>query len=201
MTSNTKRSLFGGALLSAGLTAGIANAQNFSFQNTLAESGAIEYATSTSDFDYFSGAGPFSIASSAYGNSDGFVGYGYGRIYGSSTAIDAFGQASNGGGYGYAVFSYFQVDQNVNAQVSWDFSGFDGTLTIYDVTGGFATIFNDGGNITGLTSLPLVAGNQYALQGYALAFDGTSNWHVAIPTPGAAGLLGIAGLVAGRRRR
>lgn len=201
MTNTTKRSLFGGALLCAGLMAGEVQAQYFSFQYTSALTRATEYATNYSDFDSFVGGGFFEINSAAYFNNDGDIGYGYARMLGNQTAIQALADASNGFAYALVSPSYFQVDQNVLADITWDFTGGFGNLDVYDVTNG-SLMFDDAGQNSGLQTISLVAGHQYAMGGVAFALDGHSEWTLSIvPTPGGAGLLGLVGLAAARRRR
>lgn len=207
MTGTTKRSLFGGALLAAGMVAPTVHAQNLSFQYSDAATAAYDYPNKAQyHYQVFSGSGPFSISASVDGASSAIEHNSAGMFNKANSAHKGFI------GGGYTIFSYFQSDTTGNLNLNWDFSAdvqpggnfFDSRLDIYDVTGGFANIFHaDLNNPIGNQQLAVTAGNQYALVGLTIALGGagSSHYEVTIPAPGSAGLLGIAGLVAARRRR
>ena len=58
------KTLFGGALLSAGVVNGAANAQSFEFSYTYVRVGAYAYGVSGPSYDVFAGAGGWSILAS-----------------------------------------------------------------------------------------------------------------------------------------
>ncbi len=205
MTSNTKRSLFGGALLAAGVVTA-AHGQNFAFQNSYSYVAAFDaYDYSPFSYQYYAGAGFHSVSASVdNAGSD---------IVASATQISNSSRSSakNYLGGGINFYSYFTVDNNGLANISWDFSADEGAggqwidsfLAINDLTTGGTVFITDLNNPIGSTQVNLDVQHQYYLQGVTVAWNGagTSNFNVTIPAPGAAGLLGIAGLVAGRRRR
>lgn len=198
--------LFGGALVSAGIAANV-QAQNFNFSYTnLAYAGAFD----TSDyapFDYgiFFGAGFFDVFA--------YVDSASGRITGASQSLSASGFTSAKSYLGAALSfgSYLTVDQNAQAKIKWDFSADEGPggtwidsyLSIFDLTTNSSVFFADLNNPIGSTQVALDSTHSYLARGTALSLDGKgeSYWNVAIPTPGSAGLLGLAGIAATRRRR
>jgi uncharacterized protein (TIGR03382 family) len=191
--------LFGGTLLAAGI-ASQAQAQ-FSFSYSRAHTYAYEWAFGSYDGDTFIGAGDFSISSTVANN--------YASAHGESSAnalqIRTASSVSGNGGfaYGYDVYSFFTVGQDASASVGWDWSGGFGYLSIFDITDA-ALVFSDGGSSSGSSPISLLQGHEYYLSGYSVS-QGEGNlssfWEVNIPAPGSAGLLGLAGLVAMRRRR
>jgi hypothetical protein len=194
MTSNTRNSLFGGALLAAGLTTA-ASAQ-FSFSDSYIRLGAYAYGVSGPSYAYHYGAGNWSIAASepyALATSDG-----------TSTMIDLRTTTDPGGGaFSYAFWSFFTVGSTVTGTASWDWTN--------GSTIGYAFIENltDGVNLlnvnAGAGSQPILleSGKEYFFRGWSRSFEagGQGYTNLTIPAPGAAGLLGLAGLVAMRRRR
>ena len=200
MTPNHKRALFGGTLMAAGLIAPAAQAQ-FNFSYSYARAYAREYGYFTNDSAVFGGSGPFSIqadASSPYATAHGDV-----MCSPSSVGTHASITGNGGFAYGFDLVSTFTVGQNTVASVDWDWSQSYGYLRIDDQTLG-STIFIDFGSGSGSTPLALDSTHTYFFTGYSAARgqgDHSTYWEVTVPAPGSAGLLGLAGLTAARRRR
>lgn len=201
MTSHTKRSLFGGALLAAGLMAP-AQAQNLIIGYANAQTYAFDYFYGNGDLDSWVSSGPFTLSSSSVNN----YASAYGKVEANNLHIRTEASAGGFGGfaYGYDRFNYFNVDQDLTANVNWDFTGGFGRVNIYDLTLN-TNILSNGGSATGSTPLNLLQSHLYYIEGLSGASlghgDNISYWEMSVPAPGAAGLLGVAGLVAARRRR
>jgi hypothetical protein len=206
VTSKAKRSLFGGALLAAGIAAPTAHAQNFAFQDSYSYVAAFDASDySPFSYDYFFGPGFHSVSASVDGAGSDITA----SINQISNSSRSSAKSYLGGGINF--YSYFTVDNNTLANINWDFSADEGPggqwidsyLAINDLSTGGQVFFTDLNNPIGSTQVKLETQHQYFLQGVTVAWNGagTSSFNVSIPAPGAAGLLGVAGLVAARRRR
>lgn len=195
--------LFGGALLAAGLSA-TANA-GFIITGNVPGGNYVGA--------YSGGFRGFSI-NADFWNETETSGTAFAQSLGSANTILNYANSGNTG-LAYAIHFNtvsFEVTQDKNVRISWDFSG--------DVIGGsfidsFISVDGPGGNIAfGDLNNPvdsvnalLSAGTTYTWFGQALASQGISEWSIskgAIPTPGTAVLLGVGGLgglFATRRRR
>ncbi len=222
------KSLFGGALLAAGMVATNAQAGEFIFQATNPADGAPSFAYSQAyatglDIAYgvngllntfataYSGATGTTTASTTQTSTlmrtdiswggDGAVGYGYGRTF---------------------MQQFFQVSNDSTLLIEWDFSGTDGYSSsfVLETAGGTVIFANEGlggGTFAGSASISLSAGVDYAAifgfrdqgSGFGPFIFSTNNQFISmtlvkdgvIPTPGALGLFGLAGFAAARRRR
>ena len=188
-----KKSLFGGALVAAGLTAAPADAQ-FSFSYTAITVGAYAYGVSGPSFDDFSGPGFWSIAASepgALGTSDG-----------TPTSVDLFASADPGSGaFAYATASLFTVATDAVATASWDITD-AGSFNITNLTD--AVVLLSISNVSS-GSMPIVfeAGKEYGWSGFISQTDGTGAGFASIvlPAPGSLALIALGGVFATRRRR
>ena len=108
----------------------------------------------------------------------------------------------------YAFQIIFTAQSNMIATLSGDVSGAPAMVFLQNLTTSSSTLFRGPGDTGAWTSGPiaLVAGQDYLLSinpAGALS-GGTETGTVlsfAVPAPGAAALVGLAGLVAGRRRK
>jgi hypothetical protein len=213
---NAKACLFGGALLSAGLTA---NAQTFvyndldstmtysSFAYSTAYGGAIDIAyapdalnTYSSGYSYFTGVttvethqAPTSFGIEASWDGGGAYGFGYG---------------------GGLIQQFFTVSQDAILRLTWDLTGTDGyAFSVVAEDPGSTLFFFDplfGDPLAGSVDIPVEAGVNYAgvlsmvnsFFPFILEPD-TPQFITAelIPAPGAAGVLALGGIAATRRRR
>jgi len=220
MKNSTKVGLFGGALMTAGLTA---QAQTFVYADTDTTGGYASFATSAAAYGYVDTVSrPASLDTFSYG---------YGAYFGgttlstsqTSTEMRAEGSWDGYGvlgyGYGYAVMQqFFQVSSDATLKIEWDVSGTDGyagSIVFEDPSG--TTLFSwDGyyGPAAGTAYLAVSAGVDYGVifglqdifvTGFGpYIFTDTATQFVSvsvIPTPGAAAVLGLGGLMAVRRRR
>lgn len=206
---SSSKCLFGGALLSAGLSVSTAQAQQFQMGYTAAHLSAYEFGSFNSDYQGHFTTGDVNLSVSVSGDSA----YANGTLVMNAGGMSAKATAGSFGAYAYShnhdLISYFTVDQNFNATVDWDFtqanSPYTNYLTIIDADN-FITVF-DHNNDAGTTQVSFNAGTNYVM--FALSdvtaanFGdvGTSRWSISVPAPGSAGLLGLAGLIAARRRR
>ena len=204
-----KALLFGGALLAAGLPAA-------------AEASII--ITGNETFGNYVGA-----------SYRGFVGFGInadfwdesatsgtaiGRTSSNANSISAYANSGNSN-LAYSLFFEpisFEVGQDINVTVSWDFSGDEGPGGTYldsfislDGPGG-NLVFGDLINPVGSAALILSSGVSYSFVGMALAANGISEWSIvkqsvsppiSVPEPSTLALFGagVGGLIALRRRR
>ena len=196
-----KKSLFGGALLAAGVVNGAANAQSFNLTYANINVGAYAYGVSGPSYDPFVGAGGWSVSASEPGAIATSVG--------NAGLIDmtAYSDA-NGGAFAAAFIVQFDVTANASATASWDFSGdFFGAsapFIIDDLTNAVNLLTVAPGTAAGSAGVSLVAGNSYQLTAFPFATGqgtGTSLANLVIPAPSSAALLGLGGLIATRRRR
>ncbi|MEO1128449.1 MAG: hypothetical protein AAFX05_01940 [Planctomycetota bacterium] len=213
---NAKACLFGGALLSAGLTA---NAQTFIYND-------LDSTMSYSSFAY----------STAYGGAldvayapDSLATYssGYAAPTGTTTVsthqdptsfgIDASWDGGGYLGYGYGgglIQQFFSVSEDAVLRLTWDLTGTDGyALSIVAEDPGTTLFVLDplfGDPLSGSVDIPVEAGVDYA--GVLALVNGffpfilepdTPQFITAelIPAPGAAGVLALGGIAATRRRR
>lgn len=211
MSSTSRRCLFGGTILAAGLMAGPVAEQaeaQFILPYTLVTGGA---ANGTTNMQYLF-AGPWAV----------FHGYkgAYAYSYGGPNNFYAVGWVTPGAtGYAQSIifYSYFYVGTVTSALAKWQFSGditgaFDSAFIIFDKGGAhgggtyFQVIPDMGDPVSGVANVSLVPGNLYSLVIFAWAGTGTgplySLGRLSIPSPAGAGaLVALAGLVAARRRR
>jgi len=130
------------------------------------------------------------------------------------------GDGSDGFGYGISrIQAFFQVSQDADLIVSWDFSNTDNYATAIVLEDASGTAILDvqglaGAPAIGSQTVALTAGVDYAFIGGLFGNSGFGAFGPFIfdtglkfveaelvPAPGAMGLLGIAGLAATRRRR
>jgi len=224
--SVTKTCLFGGALMAAGMTA---NAQQFVINDfdvtgaypSFAQSRASGDINPYGDVAYAYTGGGLDTYSTAY---DPGFGTGTFSTTVNSNLMRADGQWAGDGttGYGYGISriqAFFQVSQDADLIVSWDFSNTDNyaTAVVLEEVGG-ATLVDvqglAGAPAIGTQTVSLQAGVDYAFIGGLFGnagfgsfgpfiFDSNVKFVQAelVPAPGAMGLLGFAGLAATRRRR
>ena len=108
----------------------------------------------------------------------------------------------------YAFQIIFTAQSNMIATLSGDVSGAPAMVFLQNLTTSSSTLFRGPGDTGAWTSGPitLVAGQNYLFSiNPAGAFSGGTETGTvlsfAVPAPGAAALVGLAGLVAGRRRK
>lgn len=219
-----KACLFGGTLVSAGITNTLNAAPQFQWGQNNA---AVAYAAYGSpNLDSFSGTGNGSIL--AVRESSGY-GYGYSQPTIDSKAYAAWdenghaaGTIANGynfatldnSGPGYAmggvpITHAFAVSEDAWLDIAWNFANAtQASLSIIDLTT-MATLFSISQGSDGTDSIVLNAGGQYSLVYLQTASSFTNgpqtNTHQLslreIPAPGAAALLALAGFSSARRRR
>ncbi|GJM19655.1 MAG: hypothetical protein DHS20C14_18680 [Phycisphaeraceae bacterium] len=225
MNNAMKTCLFGGTLFAAGV-AGQADAQ-ITFELNVGGAYPTSFTTGyaygllSQYVSYSPGTSPVAPAL-AIGY--GYVGYGYvsaGSMYATSYS---YGSVNYGSGYQNAVgqaYAYFSVATPTDVTISWDFSNefgagsnyaFFSDISLTDWTNGGVGIFAVDPSLdpltplTGSTTISLSAGINYSLLLEASTGANTgSAWAHAVftkvPTPASAAVLGLAGLVATRRRR
>lgn len=215
-----KAALFGGALMAAGMSA---NAQSFIYLDSGLGGAYPSFAQSVA----YGGFGdvayapdPLNTMDSAYNAYTGTTTMSTTQTANNMTASGSWdGSGVLGYGYGIAQFQqFFMVGSNdLELLIEWDVSGTDAyASSIVLETAGGTTVFAfdplfGGDPLVGSATVPLQAGVEYAYLGGLVAggagpfiFSSTDTQFVSatlIPAPGAAGLLGIAGLAATRRRR
>jgi len=206
---SASKCLFGGALLSAGLTVGSASAQQFQLGYTAAHLAVYEFGSFNSDYQSHFTYGDVNLSVAVSGDSA----YANGTLVMNASGMSAKATAGSFGAYAYShdhdLITYFTVDQNFNATVDWDFtqanSSYTNYLTIIDADNNLTVFDHD--SDAGTTQVSFTAGTNYVM--FALSdvtaanFGevGTSRWSITVPAPGSAGLLGLAGVIAARRRR
>jgi hypothetical protein len=212
MNAATK-TLFGGALLTAGMSVAHA-APEFTQPGNIppyADDSQVAYV-----YDYYAfglvpqggyilngGFGSSYSVSTAYGSASGLL---------DTDALIARADATgNTDAYGFAYgrsYGYLSVTEDAILNLAWDFTGegFGGPLgeiEIIDWSSGGNLVFETDAFTAGTASVNLLAGTNYGINVLANAGSGSTAFASAIlvPAPGAVGLLGAAGLVAARRRR
>jgi len=213
---NLSKTLFGGALACAGLTA---NAQQFIYSATDTSGAYSSFAYSyayggTTDISYDSGN--LNTASGAYSAYFGGLDTSTSQT---ATSMNVQGTWDGTGiaAYGYGgnlLQQFFTVSQDAQLLISWDFSGTDlfaQALVLEDP--GLGSIFTldglAGDPAAGSTTIDVVAGQQYGLvmglnAGFFPFYFDTATQFInvqLVPAPGAVALFGGAGLLAARRRR
>jgi MYXO-CTERM domain-containing protein len=197
MKTGITRSLFGGALLAAGLTAG-AQAQ-FSIGSSYSRVWTTEYAYFTSDNDAFIGSGPMSIQGSVAND----YASAYAAVVADAMQIRTAASVNNGSAYSPISYMWFGVGQDSTVSLDWDFTQAYGFVRIDDITNG-GVLFGVFDSSSGSVQLPLLADNAYVIRGFSAArSEGKAGtwWTLTVPSPGATGMLGLAGIFACRRRR
>jgi hypothetical protein len=206
MMNNATKGLFGGALLSAGLMTGAANAQQFQVGYTAAHAYAF---TGSSVHAYQYGSGPFilnPVSSNNYGDAaSAYMNFGPGGLGASVSAFSAYGYVI---AHSRNFVSYFTVDQPFNSTVAWDFTQaggfFNNYLQIDDMTNGGNLLFQQSFS-NGSQQVAFSPNTQYRVIGLLDVglTDGKAStwWNMAVPAPGSAALLAVAGIAATRRRR
>ncbi|MEQ8770837.1 MAG: VPLPA-CTERM sorting domain-containing protein [Phycisphaerales bacterium] len=227
--NTTKSCLFGGALFAAGV-AGQADA-NIDFESNFGgaypTSFTLAYATDGSTYfgspnailnQYVSYSPGTSPVAPALAIGYGYVAYGY--VSNTYMAAVAYGGIAGGAGVGIGqAYAYFSAGTTQYVNIQWDFSnefntgsyGFYGDIALVDWTAGGVTVFsidlslNPGDPLAGSVNIALAAGTNYSLLLDAGATQGGDAFATAtfskIPAPASAGLLGLAGIAAVRRRR
>ncbi|MEO1534332.1 MAG: hypothetical protein AAFS11_02050 [Planctomycetota bacterium] len=210
MNKSTK-TLFGGALLSAGMVAN-ASAQSFTQPGNIPPY-ADDFTTGFV-YDYYTignvggqtvngGFGSSYSISTAYGSAMGSI-----TANQLSASSDGFGNTdAYGGAYGNA-YGYLSVTEDATLDLAWDFTGEGGfgplgTIQIVDWSSGGVLVFETDAFTAGTDSVDLFAGTNYGILVVATSAPGTSAFATAtlIPAPASAALMGLAGLAATRRRR
>lgn len=193
----TRNSLFGGALLAAGIGATNANAQ-FDFSYSDVEVGAVDYDSGVPSYDSFTGAGFWDVTAAAPG------------AYASNKSSPFFFHAFTGTEPGsaassYDIVSYFTVATETLGTASWDITDSAGLgfWLIVDLTDG-VTMLEVASPSVGFAPVPLMPGKMYAMTGVAFSDGGGGEAFLELfitPAPSSIALLGLAGLIATRRRR
>lgn len=195
--SKSRRCLFGGTILAAGIAAQPAQAQTFdlAYVNT-------DLREFYGAYDYTIDGGPWdlSITSRGYGNDNAASSWGQPTTIGTSadapSAFYAWGRINP---------SCFYVTEDGTATASWDFSADsygNSYLWVYDGAGS-SLLSVTWGDAPGSVDIPLSAGTAYYVRCVSFADNGggTSFSQLTIPAPGPAAILAVAGLLATRRRR
>jgi hypothetical protein len=217
-----QKALFGGALMAAGMTA---NAQSFLIADDGQLNDAYGVPQTYPSFAYSlnSDTGNYDIAYAAGGAiadtslSDAGLDLSTSvssnelRVDGEWDGNTAYGSR----GFGTAVIqAFFQVDQAAPLELEWDTSSTDGFVSSFILTAPDGSVLLDFDGFvdpaTGLESVNLSPGVDYtAILSFSNGFpafftvpnEPSFISATLIPSPGAAGLLGLAGLAAVRRRR
>ncbi len=207
--NKTTKTLFGGALLSAGM---VANAQSFTLPGNIppyADTFVTAYV-----YDYYTignlggqsvngGFGDSYSVSSAYGSATGSI-----TANELSASADGFGNTDSLGGAFADAYGYVSVTQDAQLDLAWDFTGEGafgplGRIRIVDFSAGGVLVFETTAFSAGTASVDLFAGSNYGVLVRATASQDTSAFATAtlIPAPASVALMGLAGLAAVRRRR
>lgn len=205
------KTLFGGALLSAGMVAN-ASAQSFTLPGNIppyADTFVTGYV-----YDYYT-IGNLGGQSVNGGFGDSYsVNTAYGNAFGEITATsltaqsDGIGNTDSYGGAFADAYGYLSVDQDATLDLAWDFTGEGGfgplgRIQIVDWSAGGVLVFETDAFTAGTNSVDLFAGTNYGILVRATSAPGTSAFAnaVLVPAPASAALLGLGGLAAVRRRR
>ena len=213
MKTSTK-ALFGGALMAAGLTA---NAQTFTYfaGDTSGAYQAFAYSQANGGaLDLTYDVGNFNTTSTGY---SAYFGTTTVSTSQTATSFGASGSWAGDGilGYGYGASLnqvFFTVTSDTQLLVEWNFADTDLFVSGFILTDpGFGVVFDvfDTGLLSGTALVDVFAGTRYGANaamaaGFGPYFFSTEEQFINIsivPAPGAAALLGAAGLVATRRRR
>ncbi len=193
----TRNSLFGGALLAAGIGATTANAQ-FEFSYSDVSVGAVEYDIGVPSEDTFTGAGFWDITATAPGA--------YASNKSSPFIFHAFtGSEPGSAAASYDIISYFTVATETLGTASWDITdaGGLGFWLIVNITDGIP-LLDISSPTVGFAPIPLLPGKMYGMTGIAFSDGAGGEAFLELfitPAPSSVALLGLAGLVATRRRR
>lgn len=218
MKTMMKTALFGGTLMAAGLSA---QAQEFVFDDvsSYAVVGAGYYnlgglgmdaSNTSSDAGGFNFSATSSVGGTTTTSSRDATSFRIESVWDGVTGL--------GGYFNGFTDQYFQVTQDAYITVSWDFSTTDyfgppaaGWFGANIPGGGAAGFFaeaDSAANASGSVTFTLDAGVDYNLffnMGAPFSFDSSPKFFEAslsaIPAPGSAALIGMAGLVGLRRRR
>ncbi|MAY73891.1 MAG: hypothetical protein CMJ31_04050 [Phycisphaerae bacterium] len=218
MQKTMKACLFGGALCSAG----IAQAQNFVYQDT----GLTAYGYQAPSIAYVFAGFDTSVVQSdiAYApdNRDLYVeGYGSTSFMERSDNFMHIESAWDGseptylGNFGYAggfIAQFFQVDEAATLEISWSLTGSDHWQSFLGLLDMGEEIYNfdiEDENIAGSVSYRVEPGRDYLAVLYlGIPFIDDANTPIfmraelsPVPTPGGVGILAMGGLIAARRRR
>lgn len=186
----TKKCLFGGTLIAAGLATPGTSAQTIDF----VDSNASAYTTGGGT-DSFRGSGTWYVESH-------YSGYGYGDAvaWGMPTSLGlyAYGTTDTGGPSAYAqVDSQFTVSSDVVVTVDWYLFPFlTGFLSLTDLTNDVVLLSPY--QCCGSLDIPLFADRLYE---YSSGTDYGYTSVTIIPAPASAALLAMGGLLGRRRRR
>ncbi len=193
----TRNSLFGGALLAAGLVATNAHAQ-FDFSYSDVSVGAVDYDIGVPSYDTFTGAGFWDVTAAAPGA--------YASNKSSPFIFHAFaGTEPGSAASSYDIISYFTVASETLGTASWDITDAAGLgfWLIVNVTDGIP-LLDIASPTVGFAPIPLLPGKTYAMTGVAFSDGAGGEAFLELfitPAPSSIALLGLAGLVATRRRR
>ncbi|MEO1130995.1 MAG: hypothetical protein AAFX05_14985 [Planctomycetota bacterium] len=219
MTRSTmKACLFGGTLLTAGLSADVAEAASFSIgtnsHGLFATPGPYAYAyTLDGGFAYSSDTGAASGPTTAYANIVGTASSNTSSIVLSSTELTASNTKSAGTvGFNYtSTYTAFTIDTSTSVLASWSTdTGISLSNRVFRIrdTDSNTVVFDYQSlpfaqQAGGSTNLLLNAGTNYEFEHAfrSLNGNGGGTFSLQIPSPGVASLLGVAGLGALRRRR
>lgn len=209
--NKTTKTLFGGALLSAGMVAN-ASAQSFTQPGNIPPY-ADDFTTGYV-YDYYTignvggqtlngGFGSSYSVSTSAGSATGSI-----TSTELSASADGFGNTDGAGGAFADAYGYLSVTQDAQLDLAWDFTGEGafgplGSIQIVDWSAGGVLVFETSAFTAGTDSVDLFAGTNYGILVRATAGQETSAFATAtlIPAPASAALLGLGGLAAIRRRR
>jgi hypothetical protein len=186
MGSRAQRSLFGGALVSAGLVATQVAAQSFNISRATGGGYVIEYASGTFDFDNSFAYGPFAVQSNV--NSDGISVGAYASASSTTIRASAFINDQTGFGgraFGASSYTYFTVSHDVTAVARWDWTqgGSYGSAYVTDLTAG-QLLLDTSGLTSGSQLISLVSGHEYVVFCGAAVLGGTQQSFCEVSVPG-----------------
>ncbi|MEO0632023.1 MAG: hypothetical protein AAFY46_15060 [Planctomycetota bacterium] len=209
--NKTSKTLFGGALLSAGMVAN-ASAQSFTlpgnippYADTVVQAYVYDYYTigTVGGYNVNGGFGDSYSVSVAEGSGMGAI-----DANSLSASADAGGVTDY---FGFALggaYGYLGVTEDASLELAWDFSaegagGPLGNITVVDWSAGGVLVFETDAFTAGTASVPLLAGVNYGITVLANAGPGATAFATAtlVPAPASAAIMGLAGLAAVRRRR
>ncbi|MEL6795217.1 MAG: hypothetical protein AAFO89_00175 [Planctomycetota bacterium] len=207
----TTKTLFGGALLSAGMVAN-ASAQSFTlpgnvppYADTVTEAVVYDYYTigTVGGYNVNGGFGDSYSVSITEGSAMGSI-----DANNLSASADAAGVTDYLGFAFGRAYGYLGVTEDADLNLAWDFTaegggGPLGNITIVDWSAGGVLVFETDAFTAGSATVPLLAGVNYGIALVANAGPGATAFATAdlVPAPASAALLGFGGLAAARRRR